>query len=357
MKRTLSTVVITLLAVVLLGALVVLSGALSVAADEPHSSLVFGILDAARERSIEARADDIRAPTLDDAGMVRRGAGNYDSMCASCHLAPGMDPTELSAGLSPTPPNLAKDAPADAAEAFWVVKHGIKATGMPAWGKHMEDQYIWDVVAFLRKLPSLSAEQYQAEVAASGGHSHGGGESADHGHEEGEDHEEGAADHHSHDTDNPPAGSEHTPAPAETTHVHADGTKHLHSAPASGPVGAAKALHDAMSAGDAARVQSLLDPKVMIMEGGNVERSLKEYAAHHLPADLKFMKGVTYTLERQTGDSSGDLAWVASEAALTGTSDGKPVALASTETLVLKNAGGTWKVVHIHWSSKAAKGR
>lgn len=95
----------------------------------------------------------------------------------------------------------------------------------------------------------------------------------------------------------------------------------------------------------------------MIMEGGNVERSLKEYAAHHLPADLKFMKGVTYKLERQTGDSSGDLAWVASEASLTGTSNGKPVALASTETLVLENAGGAWKVVHIHWSSKAAKGR
>jgi ketosteroid isomerase-like protein len=253
-----------------------------------------------------------------------------------------VDPTELSAGLSPAPPNLAKEAPADAAEAFWVIKHGIKSTGMPAWGKHMEDQYIWDIVGFVRKLPSLSAEQYRAEVAASGGHSHGGGESADHSHEEADDHEEGTADHHSHDTDHSPAGSEHT--------------KHTHTAPASGPVGAAKALHDAMSAGDAARVQSLLDPEVMIMEGGNVERSLNEYAAHHLPADLKFMKGLTYKLERQTGDSSGDFAWVANEAALSGSSGGKPVTLVSTETLVLKNVGGSWQVVHIHWSSKAAKG-
>lgn len=330
MKRTLSIVVLTLLAVVLLGALVIASGALSVAADEQHSSLVFGILDAARERSIEARADDIQVPALDDEGMVRRGAGNYDAMCAKCHLAPGVEPTELSAGLSPTPPNLAEPAHTDAAEAFWVIKHGIKSTGMPAWGRHMEDQSIWEVVALLRRLPSLSVEQYQAEVAASGGHSHGGGESAEHSHEEEEDHEEGAADHHSHDADH---------------------------ASASAPVGAAEALHDAMSAGDAARVQSLLDPNVTIMEGGNVERSLKEYAAHHLPADLKFMKGVTYKLERQTGDSSGDLAWVASEATLTGSSDGKPMALISTETLVLRNVGGSWKVVHIHWSSKAARRR
>jgi mono/diheme cytochrome c family protein/ketosteroid isomerase-like protein len=316
-KRTVTIVVITLLAVVLLGALVVVSGGLSVAADEPHSSIVFDILETARERSIEAHADDIQVPALDDAGSVRRGAGNYDAMCAKCHLAPGMQPTELSAGLSPSPPNLAEHAHTDAAEAFWVIKHGIKSTGMPAWGPHMEDQDIWDIVALLRKLPSLSAEQYQAEVTASAGHAHGGEESAEH------------------------------------SHVHGN---HVQSAPVSDPVSAAKALHDALSAGDGARVQRLLDPKVIIMEGGSVERSLKEYAAHHLPEDLKFMKGVTYTLQRQASDSSGDLAWVASEAVLTGSSSEKPVALVSTETLVLRNAGGGWKVVHIHWSSKAVKG-
>jgi mono/diheme cytochrome c family protein/ketosteroid isomerase-like protein len=356
-KRTLSIVGITLAAIIVLGVLIVGSGALSVAADEPHSSVIFRVLETARERSIAARADDVEVPaSLDDAAMVRRGAGNYDGMCAKCHLAPGMEPTELSAGLSPTPPNLAKHAHDDPAEAFWVIKHGIKATGMPAWGKHMQDLYIWDVVALLRKLPSMSAEQYQAEVSASGGHSHGGGESAEHTHEEGEDHEEEPGEHHSHEEGSTSAAAE--PAHAEsdgTAHIHADGTKHVHSAPASGPVPAAKALHEAMSAGDAARVQTLLDPKVIIMEGGNVERSLKEYAGHHLPADLKFMKGVSYKLQRQTGDSSGDLAWVASEAQLTGSSDGKPVELVSTETLVLKKVGGAWKVVHIHWSSKALK--
>ena len=308
------------------------SGMYDIGADDHHTRPVYAALETLRDRSIATRAKALSVPDLTDAALIRQGAGNYDAMCAKCHLAPGMDPTELSAGLAPTPPNLAKHAQEDAAEAFWVIKHGIKATGMPAWGKHMRDPYIWDLVAFLRKLPSLSAEQYQAEVAASGGHAHDGDD-------------ESAEVMRSHS------------ATAETTHVHADGSQHMHSAPASGPVAAAKALHDALAAGDAARVQSLLDPKVMIMEGGNVERSRKEYAAHHLPADLKFMKGVTYKLERQTGDSSGDLAWVASEAALTGTSDGKAVALASSETLVLKNVGGTWKAVHIHWSSKTAKER
>lgn len=110
-----------------------------------------------------------------------------------------------------------------------------------------------------------------------------------------------------------------------------------------------------MSSGDAKQVQALLDPSVLIFEGGNVERSRSEYAAHHLPSDLKFMQAVTYKLERQTGDTVGDLAWVVSEARLTGAREGKPVDLASTETLVLKKSIAGWRVVHIHWSSRPVK--
>jgi len=99
----------------------------------------------------------------------------------------------------------------------------------------------------------------------------------------------------------------------------------------------------------------LLDHGVLIMEGGNVERSRQEYASHHLPSDLKFMSAVRYQLQRQSGDTVGDLAWVASEATLTGDSGGKAVDLVSTESLVLKKFSGGWKIVHIHWSSRNAK--
>ncbi len=351
MNRTLLAVVATLVALVVIGAVAVGSGLYNVAADVPHWSFVHGILDVTRERSIAVHASDIQVPALEGVAMARRGAGNYDAMCADCHLAPGMGESELSVALYPAPPNLTKHAHADSSEAFWIVKHGIKATGMPAWGKRMEDKYIWDLVAFLRKLPSLSAEQYKAEVAASGGHSHGGGESAEHSHEEGEEHEE---DQHSHGPDEGDEQREHSDSET-ATHTHADGMQHTHEAPAGSPVRAVQALHEAMSAGDAKRVQAALDPKVLIMEGGNVERSRAEYAGHHLPADLKFMQAINYKLERQTGDTVGDLAWVASEARLNGTREGKPVDLVSTETLVLKKAAAGWKVVHIHWSSRAAK--
>jgi mono/diheme cytochrome c family protein len=160
-------------------AAVIGTGVYNVAADEKHSALVHWLLETARERSITARANQLAAPPLEDQQRIRRGAGNYDAMCAGCHLSPHAEPTEIHKGLYPRPPDLTKVVQSDAARAFWIIKHGLKATGMPAWGKSMEDEYIWDMVAFLRKLPVLTAQQYAEEVRASGGHSHGGNESTE----------------------------------------------------------------------------------------------------------------------------------------------------------------------------------
>ena len=179
------------------------TGMYNVAADEEHTALVYWLLETTRERSIAAHAKRLETPVLEDQQKIRRGAGNYDAMCAGCHLSPHAEPTEISRGLYPRPPDLTKVVQSDAARAFWIIKHGLKATGMPAWGKSMEDEYIWDMVAFLRKLPDLTAEQYADEVRASGGHSHGGSDSTEHDagaepHEEsegGHSHEESGGDH------------------------------------------------------------------------------------------------------------------------------------------------------------------
>lgn len=220
------------------------SGVYNVGADDHHTRPVYAVMDALRERSIEARASKLQVPALNDPARITQGAGNYDAMCTGCHLTPGAAETELSKGLYPAPPNLTKVA-VDAGEAFWVIKHGIKASGMPAWGKSMDDQYIWNMVAFLQELPKLDAEQYQALVDRSGGHSHGGGESGGHVHAEGmaDDHDEAEAGNHPHpagqsdDHDpqaKPAAGTPSKPAKEGTTHVHADGKRHVH-APAPRP--------------------------------------------------------------------------------------------------------------------------
>ncbi len=203
----------TLLALTALTALVaagfIWSGLYNVAADEPHAGPVYAVLETMRERSIEVRAGRLQVPgDLLDTARIAHGSGNYNAMCMGCHLAPGMAGTEMSRGLYPAPPDLTRYKP-DAAEAFWVIKHGIKASGMPAWGQSMDDEYIWNMAAFLQVLPGMDAGQYQAMVDSSSGHDHGGGETRPH------DHAPDAADDHPH----PPAS-----APAAEPHAHPPGT-------------------------------------------------------------------------------------------------------------------------------------
>lgn len=160
---------------------VVWSGVYNVAADSPHSRPVYALLEMARDRSIGKRAGPLQVPAgLGTAEQVRQGAGNYHAMCAACHLVPGATGTELSRGLYPAPPDLTSNA-VDPTTAFWVIKHGIKASGMPAWGRSMDDEYIWNMVAFVQKLPGMDATSYRQLVASSAGHSHGGGETDLHG--------------------------------------------------------------------------------------------------------------------------------------------------------------------------------
>lgn len=184
-RKTLLTLsVLSAVAVAAIGGFI-WSGFYNVAADDPHTGPVYAVLETMRNRSIETRASKLQVPdNLQDPARITQGAGNYNAMCMGCHLAPGMAATEMSRGLYPAPPDLSKET-VEAAAAFWVIKHGIKASGMPAWGESMADEYIWNMAAFLQELPRLSPEQYQTMVASSGGHDHGGGETEPHEHPEG----------------------------------------------------------------------------------------------------------------------------------------------------------------------------
>jgi mono/diheme cytochrome c family protein len=321
MKKT-WMILLTLLALVLLAISWAWSGIYNIAADVPHARPVHAFLELLRERSVAARASAIEVPVLDEEALIRAGAGNYDAMCSGCHLAPEMAETEVSRGLYPAPPNLAQSGIVNPGAAFWTIKHGIKASGMPAWGRSMQDSNIWGMVAFLQKLPKMTSQDYRAWVDASGGHSHG-------------------------------AGAPGTAAEggSELEHDHGD---HPHEAVEDTPLVVAQALQAALSTGDAGTVEALLDPEVLILESGGAERSRAEYAAHHLQSDMAFLKDTRYTLLRQTGDRVGDLAWVASESRITGGSGDNSVDLMSTETLVLKQTADGWVIVHVHWSSRPA---
>ena len=163
--KTVLTVVAVLVVLALAAVAFVHSGIYDVAASTPDSGFIASTLRETQHNSVERRAEGIQVPRLDDPDMINRGLIHYYEMCVLCHGAPGVKPSEVAQGLNPYPPELAEKAePDEAAEFFWIVKNGIKMTGMPAFGVTHSDEEIWAMIAFLQKMPKLSPEEYQKMV-------------------------------------------------------------------------------------------------------------------------------------------------------------------------------------------------
>jgi mono/diheme cytochrome c family protein len=156
---------IAVLLVLILAGLFVWLGLYDIGADAPHTAPVRWAIGQLRDRSIAVRARGIKAPAdLNDPKRIATGAGLYTEMCSGCHLAPGMEKTEISQGLYPPAPELSRGLAHTPAQEFWMIKHGVKMTAMPAWGRTHSDTLIWDMVAFIRRLPKMSPAQYQAAI-------------------------------------------------------------------------------------------------------------------------------------------------------------------------------------------------
>ena len=139
------------------------SGLYNVAASAGHWGIVEYALAFVMQNSVETHAMAIDAPPLDDDDRIVLGAGAYHSGCAWCHGAPGIPRNPVTRSMLPAPPDLSTDMREwKDEELFWIVKHGIKYTGMPAWVSQRRDDEVWAVVAFLRHIESTDAATYRA---------------------------------------------------------------------------------------------------------------------------------------------------------------------------------------------------
>ncbi len=158
------------------GVALIYSGAYNVAADKDHTRIAKWILSTAMTNSVKAHADAAAPPAgFDNEDHVRKGFRLFDEMCVQCHGAPGKKRGEVGPGLRPEPPDLSEVAGRwNPPQLLWILKHGIIATGMPAFGSTHTQEQLWDLVAFVQKLPRLSPEQYKGlEQGAGAGHEHG----------------------------------------------------------------------------------------------------------------------------------------------------------------------------------------
>lgn len=163
-KTVLLTVAALGLAGAAAGALVVYGGLYNVAATVQHTQPVYSLLETAMHQSVKLRARNIETPKLDDERLVMRGAACFRDKCVQCHGAPGVAQGDIGKSMQPLPGPLV-----DARhhwkprELYWLTKHGIKMSGMPAWEYRLSEDELWSVVAFLARLPDLTPQQY-AEV-------------------------------------------------------------------------------------------------------------------------------------------------------------------------------------------------
>lgn len=163
---------LVLLLLVILGCIgFIYSGIYNVAATDHHWGLTHQILEIARTRSVRAHAAGIKAPTgFDNPDKLAMGVEHFAAHCAVCHGGPGVPKGDIGKGLYPPAPDLAHAGTRlSDAEMFWVIKNGIKMTGMPAWADH-SDAEIWATVAFLKKLPGMTPEEYGKLIMSAMGH-------------------------------------------------------------------------------------------------------------------------------------------------------------------------------------------
>lgn len=137
------------------------SGLYSVAADKPHTKLFHWGIETFKRNSIERHAKDLAVPDLEQPDLVQRGFVLYRQECEVCHGAPGVGRAQVGWGINPDPPLLyTRGAEWSDAELYWIISHGIRLAGMPAFGPSNDERDIWAMVAFTRRLADLTMQDY-----------------------------------------------------------------------------------------------------------------------------------------------------------------------------------------------------
>jgi mono/diheme cytochrome c family protein len=140
---------------------VVFTGAFNTTASTPHPALIAWATHLTMTNAVKRNARQLPDPPRFTPADVLAGARTYDANCAVCHGGPGVARAPWIGGMTPSPPFLL-DAGRNwtSKELFWIVRYGVRMTGMPAWDQTLSERDVWNLVAFLRALPDMSATDY-----------------------------------------------------------------------------------------------------------------------------------------------------------------------------------------------------
>ena len=172
MLRFLALIGVIAIIVGIASAVYFFGGFYSVAALHEDPAIVKSVLANVRRASVRRHANDTPPASFEDPATIRSGARAFrERGCTNCHGGPGVDWAKFSEGMRPDPPDL-KELVNDRtpAQLFWVIKNGVDMTGMPSFGAiEVPDQEIWSIAAFVKKLPTVSEEDFKTWTAPDGG--------------------------------------------------------------------------------------------------------------------------------------------------------------------------------------------
>lgn len=269
-----------------------------------------------------------------------------------------------------------------AGSSAWIALLAVIGLGTLAVTGYEGGQNVFEHGLGVQRLPDVGGHDHDAHDHGEpgetgqqpGAHAHGESDAQDHGesampgpesavHHEGDAHAHGddvtdaqgeghAA--HEHGDAAAPASQGEQAAHDHGTHDHDDGASTaapMQQIDTGGLADQAQALSSAIASGDEAAVRRLMAADVLIFEGGGAERSLEEYAGHHMGSDMAFIGAIDReVLERRVFESDS-MGSVATRMRLSGSYKGKDIDMVSSETLVFERRDGVWKIIHIHWAS------
>jgi mono/diheme cytochrome c family protein len=136
--------------------LVLSRGYISFRADQQPSATEADFAMSAVDASTDRRAPKVANPVPATAENVTAGAKLYLDNCAGCHGVPSNPDSQFSRSFYPPVPEFFKDAPdMSDNQNFYIIQHGVRWTGMPAWNGTLNDGQIWEVVTFLSSIEKL----------------------------------------------------------------------------------------------------------------------------------------------------------------------------------------------------------
>jgi mono/diheme cytochrome c family protein len=155
----------------LAAAIVVWTGSFDMSATRPPGKLEQLLGSTLADRSLARRSPKTKNPLRSTPEVLGAGLAHYRESCVICHGAPGVPQGEAGRGLNPPAPDLASPDAQDSSDGvlFQVVGHGIRMTGMPGWLPTHSEREIWEMVAFVRHLQSLTVEEKKALASVPGG--------------------------------------------------------------------------------------------------------------------------------------------------------------------------------------------